>query len=564
MRKLIFVAAALCLALQAIWYWRYLSDDAYISLRYAQRLLDGMGLTWTDGERVEGYSNLSWVLACAALGRIGFDLEVAARLLGFGGMLGALWLVIRAQRTLAAGAVAGIAFAVAGPIAVWTVGGLEPPFEAVFLAWAIYEALAIADDMGSLRRAGLPLAALAITRPDGLLWTGALVVALLIVKRSRKVLRLIIAPVVAALGQLLFRVVYYHAWLPNTAWGKLRFGPSTLATGLSYLVDGALGLLGLLLLALLGLSFGERKRSIVIALPLVCWLGYVAAIGGDFMPAHRLLVPAVVLLCCAAGEFVAAFGRLGRDARIRGWLFTGVALSLFAVTQFYDPENLFARAQTWSRDGLRLGEILRRGLGERRPLIALDAAGAIAYASRLPALDMLGLCDSWIARHPRPASRGRELVGHSLGDGDYVLRRQPDVVVFCGPWGGEPCFSGGQEMKSDPRFAEYEPITVGAEGFQSRVFMRRHGRAGIRAEAELVIPGWLFANVPGNQARLDGEGRLEGVLHARAEIVTGRAGPAVAAEPEPRDAPVTITVSDDGKVTVTPRGEAHLRAVHLR
>src|SRR5687768_11268585 len=42
--------------------WPWVVDDAFISLRYADRLVAGDGLTWTDGERVEGYSNLLWVL----------------------------------------------------------------------------------------------------------------------------------------------------------------------------------------------------------------------------------------------------------------------------------------------------------------------------------------------------------------------------------------------------------------------------------------------------------------------------------------------------------------------
>jgi len=49
-------------------------DDAFISLRYAQRLLDGQGLSWTEGPPVEGYSNLLWVLACALLAALGVDL----------------------------------------------------------------------------------------------------------------------------------------------------------------------------------------------------------------------------------------------------------------------------------------------------------------------------------------------------------------------------------------------------------------------------------------------------------------------------------------------------------
>src|SRR5688500_1706387 len=38
------------------------SDDAYISYRYARNLADGAGLTFNPGERVEGYSNLLYVL----------------------------------------------------------------------------------------------------------------------------------------------------------------------------------------------------------------------------------------------------------------------------------------------------------------------------------------------------------------------------------------------------------------------------------------------------------------------------------------------------------------------
>ena len=57
-------------------------DDAFISLRYSQRLLEGHGLTWTDGPPVEGYSNLLWVLGCALLGALGvkLDANVAASL----------------------------------------------------------------------------------------------------------------------------------------------------------------------------------------------------------------------------------------------------------------------------------------------------------------------------------------------------------------------------------------------------------------------------------------------------------------------------------------------------
>ena len=47
-----------------------LVDDAFISFRYARNLVDGNGLVFNVGERVEGYTNFLWVMLVAALMRI--------------------------------------------------------------------------------------------------------------------------------------------------------------------------------------------------------------------------------------------------------------------------------------------------------------------------------------------------------------------------------------------------------------------------------------------------------------------------------------------------------------
>ncbi|AOP35998.1 hypothetical protein A0128_08580 [Leptospira tipperaryensis] len=41
---------------------RWISDDAFISLRYAKNLAEGKGLVFNEGERVEGYTNFLWTL----------------------------------------------------------------------------------------------------------------------------------------------------------------------------------------------------------------------------------------------------------------------------------------------------------------------------------------------------------------------------------------------------------------------------------------------------------------------------------------------------------------------
>lgn len=58
--------ALAALAVHARYYMPFVADDTFISLRYAQRLLEGHGLTWTDGSpAVEGYSNLLWEIGRA-------------------------------------------------------------------------------------------------------------------------------------------------------------------------------------------------------------------------------------------------------------------------------------------------------------------------------------------------------------------------------------------------------------------------------------------------------------------------------------------------------------------
>ena len=94
------------------------------------------------------------------------------------------------------------------------------------------------------------------------------------------------------------------------------------------------------------------------------------------------------------------------------------------------------------------------GLRERFPpdtVVALNAAGIIAYYSRLPTIDMLGLNDRHIARHGR---RDRSLrLGHQAGDGAYVLTLRPDLIQFGPSWGeARPMFIGDRELHRSPEF----------------------------------------------------------------------------------------------------------------
>ena len=127
-------------AAQASWPWPFFSDDSFISLRFSERLLQGDGLTWTDGERVEGYSNLLWVLLTAGLGALGLELVTAARLLGALCTAAALLALAAAARprdprTAAVAGVAPLLVAASQPVLVWSLAGLEGPLLLALLTW---------------------------------------------------------------------------------------------------------------------------------------------------------------------------------------------------------------------------------------------------------------------------------------------------------------------------------------------------------------------------------------------------------------------------------------------
>ncbi|HEX8107725.1 MAG TPA: hypothetical protein VF516_08340, partial [Kofleriaceae bacterium] len=136
------VVGVAVLAWRASHYWPFVADDALISLRYARRLVAGHGLTWTDGERVEGYSNLLWVAACAGLHALGLDLITAARALGLAGHAAVICAIVRIAVVRSLGEALALlaivlAFALTGPIDAWAIGGLEQPLLVALLAWAV-------------------------------------------------------------------------------------------------------------------------------------------------------------------------------------------------------------------------------------------------------------------------------------------------------------------------------------------------------------------------------------------------------------------------------------------
>ena len=521
-------------------YMPFIIDDALISLRYAQRFLAGQGLTWTDGPPVEGYSNFLWVLANACLGFLGIDLITAARILGCSCMaaviVAVVWYYSRRPQVDRLGLLVGLIFwSCSGPSAVWAIAGLEQPLIAIALVGAVlvYWSATEGDHQNWKKGAGLGmlLGVLCLTRPDGPLFTAALVAAYLLgaaLKGHRWcwpfLLVFTLLPFACWAGQLGFRLVYYHDWLPNTAYAKVAFSWRHLDGGWDYVRKAYRSLLPISFMALACIVLGlagraSRSRFLPIAITLAAWIGYLVFVGGDIFPAHRHFIPVIVLFLLAFIEGIPLLRQVLQTElavpRPAIWIGAALLFALFVPAQFRDPDNHLAMIGRAEWDGQLFGLDLKQAFSEKQPLIAVTGAGCVPYWSQLPCLDMLGLNDHYLAHHP-PTGIGEGLIGHELGNGDYVLRRKPDIILFDLGESKTPTFVTGQELSQNDEFVrEYAQIVLLArripgshEPPTSFIWFRRDSpKVGIRRSADrITIPALFFNTNPKTIALFHGRG----------------------------------------------------------
>ena len=420
---------------------------------------------------------------------------------------------------------AGIIFVAAAPIAIWTIGGLEQPLVVVLLAWGLISVFPLLKkDPASSRKVllpGLGFALLLISRLDGVLFLAATILCHPAGARHHKqsikiAFLLAILPAIFLLAQIAFRYFYYGEWIPNTALVKVSLSRVHLFEGIQYVFQGLLSLMpfsGFAILAFLVCIWNreQRSRCILLAVPAGVWLAYIALVGGDIFPGWRHLTPVVALMAMlnAEGLIWLQKRRQARWQNVTLLTLFAASFSGYAYLQFTDEQNQRAIEERWEWDGEVIGLMLKQGFASQQPLMAVDPAGCLPFWSELPALDMMGLNDYHIPRNP-PPDFGQGYIGHELGDGDYVLSRQPDLVVFCSPSGSyEPCFRSGKEMHGTETFQDlYTPVIF--EGrfpytHQSIIWVSRYSpKIGIlQDQARIEIPAYLLNGSQAGFAYLD-------------------------------------------------------------
>jgi hypothetical protein len=435
-------------------------DDAFIAFRYARNLLEGHGLVYNLDERVEGYTDLLWVLLVALGSRVsGVELPGVALALNLGVVAANVALVAANARRLFPSANAGFPLAALllaghGVFLAHGTTGLETGLVALLAQAGLY----LLSGPGVARAAALGGCALVLavlTRPDAalLLPIAAVAVALRALRGDERapLLRALAAlalPGVVLLAVQAWRLSYYGDWLPNTAYTKSA-GGAYWSQGLVYLTDFWLGSATLPWAIVAGVwaarGSAPLHARVYVGLVVLLQTVYVARIGGDFMSGRFFVVLLPLLALAAEGAW--------RDLRPRrpaaaaalvGLLVAGLgagSLVRSGSLRWYlaDEGTLYPVTQwapvTIEHPSFHIGHAVQRGLTARgiTPTMAAGTIGMLGYYGGLPLIDLHGLTDRTVARS---GSGARGHIGHEkMARPAYLKKRGVTLVQsesFCG------------------------------------------------------------------------------------------------------------------------------------
>jgi arabinofuranosyltransferase len=408
----------------------WLSDDASITFRTIDNFLDGFGLRWNAGERVQAYTHPLWMFVVSAVTLVVGEPYYASLIVSIA--CSVLVVVLYAKRIVSGWqpATMGLAFMLLSQAFVdYSTSGLENPLTHLLLVVFVIVHLKAHRSPRELGIQTLLAALLMTNRLDA----GILVLPALAVRIARNWSTPTL--IAALLGLLplaaweMFSLLYYGFLVPNTAFAKLSTGiPSAelMQQGLVYLGD-SLARDPLTLTAIAGgllTACVAPRTAWPLALGIVLHLLYVVRIGGDFMSGRFLTAPFLMALCIV--------GRCMPAAVTRRW---PVALAGIVVIGCLSPPRPFMSDSAYGSGDWRripasgivderryyyqVSGLLRmtryaptpttdepararKYLDDGRRVVPRDAVGyfGVAAGRRLHVVDVLGLGDPLMARLP--------------------------------------------------------------------------------------------------------------------------------------------------------------------
>ncbi len=416
--------------------WGYTVDDAFITFRYAENLVQGWGLTFNrTPPRAEGYTSLLWTLVMTIPHALGWPPVLFAKVMGVGITLMTMGLIYLVTWTLgegysrserAIGAMVAVALFLSFPyVAVHAIAGMETAL-AAFLYATVIGVFLVRE--GKWRVVWLPFGCflLGITRPEANLFSVALLIVALALLSGRERQRMAIYTlafyVFPGMAYFLWRFNYYGMLFPLPFY--IKSGTIHIA-GVGVTISFLATILPASLVPLFLVLRLRPKWSAAILTPVVLMLGYFVTIDHIMGYGYRYLYPLWPVLSLIGGVGVLAFlVEYRHRSGMRTVLFTivlllALSISLGLTRGFSDAAYYVEYAEGLQRAHILLGYTLRSvAWRTESPVLAIGDAGAVPYYSGMTTIDSFGLNDPFIATHFK-------------GDrSTYILSQHPTLIVF--------------------------------------------------------------------------------------------------------------------------------------
>ncbi len=439
-------------------------DDSWIHLHFARNLAEGAGFAFNPGAPVAGSTAPLWTLLLAAGAALAGPSLAMVKSLGVAAALGAALVLRRAavawETSPAAALVAAVALLWSGPVAWGALSGMEVTLAALLVAGALW---ALARERLVWTAVAGALAALA--RPEAIV-----LLPLLALARRPTPRRLALFAAIVALALLPFVAFCWATTgtpLPSTAAAKVEGGLLGRLVGVREAArvtwlerPGAFGLEWLtwlwrthplLPLALPAVVLAWRRAGSALGVVGLALLVHPLAMallapyrGPGFQEGRysiHLLPVALLLLAIAttarAGALGGHFGaphvfQRACDRLMPGAGWSALASSLARV--IYLAAALVALAPAadryaWGVQNINAMQVhLGRWVDAHTPrtaTLALNDVGAIAYLSRRPVLDLMGLVTPEIRAYRREGDAGVLR---------FIALRCPDFVIIFPTW----------------------------------------------------------------------------------------------------------------------------------
>jgi len=435
----------------------FFQDDAFISYRYVKNFLNGDGLVFNIGERVEGFTNFGWIIYLILWDSFYIDFILVSKVTGilFGAgfifvtYLTALKIFDKKSRWLALLPVYLLGASMSLPY--WSQSGLETGAFAFFAALSFYL---------YLKQSWQLVFALLIAvwlRPEGALIAAMLIVIEAVVEKRIPKFAIACSAIalIFSLPFVAFKQIYYGSILPNPFYAKTGLSLEQLTAGLDYTARffshyGFYGV-GLIVCVLFWKKLPNEMRAVLLFF--VMYTLYIVLIGGDVLKVHRFFIP---LLGLSGILVVYAIWVLVRKLSHKTQY---LVLFLSALPLMFLTYSL-------PKDYILLYSEREKGLVESMQLLARDikasdptdfsaahtTIGVFSYELiGHKVIDMLGLTDTMIARHPQAQVIEFESTWRERNyNAAYVLEQGPEYIVFS--TGDKPSAPAEQALLLYPQF----------------------------------------------------------------------------------------------------------------